>query len=335
MKIGITGGIGSGKSYVCRRLEARGFKVYDCDSAAKRLIRTSPDIQERLTALIGPETYIDGTLNKAAVARFLLVSEENAKAVDAIVHPAVFQDFQQSGLSWMESAILFESGAYRLVDKSIVVTAPEEVRIQRVMQRDGITREKVLEWMNRQLPQEEVRRRADFEIVNDGIADIDKQIDEIINNKITNNKHRQMKETILAIAGKPGLYKLLSRGKNNLIVEALDATHRRMPAFATDRITSLNDIAMFTETDDIPLMDVLDNMKTLEEGKKCSINEKKASGKELQDYFTKVLPEWDRDRVENSHIKKLITWYNILVENGLTDFKDAETEEETEAKAEE
>ena len=130
-----------------------------------------------------------------------------------------------------------------------------------------------------------------------------------------------MKETILAIAGKPGLYKLVSRGKNNLIVEALDATHRRQPAFATDSITSLGDVAMFTETDDVPLMDVLDNLKTLEGGKKASINEKKASGKELQDYFTKVLPEWDRDRVQNSHIKKLITWYNILVEAGITDFK--------------
>ena len=135
-----------------------------------------------------------------------------------------------------------------------------------------------------------------------------------------------MKETILAIAGKPGLYKLVTRGKNNLIVEALDATHRRQPAFATDRITSLGDIAMFTETDDVPLMTVLDNLKNLEGGKKASINEKKASGKELQDYFTKVLPEWDRDRVQNSHIKKLITWYNILIENGITDFK---TEEET------
>jgi len=211
------------------------------------------------------------------------------------------------------------------VDKVIVVTAPEEVRIQRVMQRDGISREKVLEWMARQLPQEEVRRRADFEIVNDGEADIDQQIEEIIN-QINNKRNKKMKETILAIAGKPGLYKLVTRGKNNLIVEALDATHRRQPAFATDRITSLGDIAMFTETDDVPLMTVLDNMKTLEDGKKASINEKKASGKELQDYFTKVLPEWDRDRVQNSHIKKLITWYNILIENGITDFKE-ETEE--------
>lgn len=317
MKIGITGGIGSGKSYVCKRLEARGIQVYDCDSAAKRLMRTSSELQQQIKALVG-------SLEKADIAKFLLESEANAKAIDDIVHPAVFRDFEESCMQWMESAILFESGAYRLVDKSIVVTAPEEVRIQRVMQRDGITREKVLEWMQRQLPQEEVRRRADFEIVNDGEADIDKQINKIL---------RTMKETILAIAGKPGLYKLVSRGKNNLIVEALDATHRRQPAFATDRITSLNDIAMFTETDDVPLMDVLDNMKKLEEGKKASINEKKASGQELQDYFTKVLPEWDRDRVQNSHIKKLITWYNILIENGITDFKE-ETEEQEEEKTE-
>ena len=141
-----------------------------------------------------------------------------------------------------------------------------------------------------------------------------------------------MQQTILAIAGKPGLYKLVTRGHNNLIVEALDATHKRLPAFATDRITSLSDIAMFTETDDVPLMEVLENMKTLEGGKKASINEKKASGEELRAYFTKVLPEWDQDRVQNSHIKKLITWYNILIEAGITDFKDPEPTPEPETK---
>ncbi len=137
-----------------------------------------------------------------------------------------------------------------------------------------------------------------------------------------------MQQTILAIAGKPGLYKLVTRGNNNLIVEALDATHRRMPAFATDRITSLGDIAMFTETDDVPLTDVLENLKNLEGGKKASINEKKASSAELREYFSKVLPEWDQDRVKDSHIKKLITWYNILIEAGINDFKDAEPEAE-------
>lgn len=131
-----------------------------------------------------------------------------------------------------------------------------------------------------------------------------------------------MQQTILAIAGKPGLYKLISRGHNNLIVESLDAHHRRQPAFGTDRITSLADIAMFTDNEDVPLMTVLDNLKTLEEGKQASIDFKKASGDELREYFAKVLPEFDRDRVHTSDIKKLLQWYNILIENGITDFKE-------------
>ena len=131
-----------------------------------------------------------------------------------------------------------------------------------------------------------------------------------------------MQQTILAIAGKPGLYKLVSRGKNNLIVEALDATHKRMPAFGTDRITSLADIAMFTDTDDVPLMDVLESLKTVEEGKKSTLDYKKATGAQLSEYFAKVLPNFDRDRVHGSDIKKLVQWYNILIENGITDFKE-------------
>ena len=131
-----------------------------------------------------------------------------------------------------------------------------------------------------------------------------------------------MKQTILAISGKPGLYKLVSRGNNSLIVEALDATHKRMPAFGNDRITSLADIAMFTETDDVPLMSILASLRDLEGGKESSLNDKKASPDELHEYFTKVLPEWDRDRVHNSDIKKLIQWYNILVKAGVTDFEE-------------
>ena len=180
MKIGITGGIGSGKSFVCKRLAARGIEVYDCDSAAKRIIRTSSAIRQALTSLIGPDTYgADGQLNKATVAAFLLASEDNAQAIDDIVHPAVADDFRQSGIQWMECAIMYESGFDRLVDRVVVVTAPEETRISRIMQRDVITRLKAKEWMARQWQQEEVRRRAWFEIVNDGTQDIDRQIDEL------------------------------------------------------------------------------------------------------------------------------------------------------------
>ena len=182
MKIGIAGGIGSGKSYVCQALRQRGYEVYDCDAAAKRLIRTSPDIRRELTALIGPDTYDaeTGEFNKAAVARFLLASEANAQAIDAIVHPAVFRDFEASGLDWLESAIMFESGINRLMDIVIAVVAPKDLRIQRVMERDHISREKVLEWMSRQYPQREVIQRADFVLVNDGKANIEHQLNKII-----------------------------------------------------------------------------------------------------------------------------------------------------------
>ena len=102
--------------------------------------------------------------------------------MNAIIHPAVFRDFEASGIEWMESAILFESGARELVDKVVVVTAPQEVRIQRVMQRDGITREKALQWISCQWSQDEVKAHADYEIINDGLADIDSQIEELIKN---------------------------------------------------------------------------------------------------------------------------------------------------------
>jgi dephospho-CoA kinase len=131
-----------------------------------------------------------------------------------------------------------------------------------------------------------------------------------------------MKQTILAISGKPGLYKLVSRAKNNLIVEALDETHKRIPAFGTDRITSLADIAMFTDTEDVPLMKVLASMRDLEGGKTSSVSYKKATPAELHEYFSKALPDWDQDRVQNSHIKKLIQWYDILIKAGITDFEE-------------
>ena len=131
-----------------------------------------------------------------------------------------------------------------------------------------------------------------------------------------------MLQTILSISGKPGLYKLVSRGNNNLIVEALDGTNKRQPVFATDRVTSLADIAMFTDSEDVPLGEVLAKVRDKEEGKVSSLNWRKASAKELQAYFAEVLPTFDRDRVHNSDIKKLIQWYNILIKAGVTDFEE-------------
>ena len=130
-----------------------------------------------------------------------------------------------------------------------------------------------------------------------------------------------MQQTILSIAGKPGLYKLVSRGRANLIVETLDEAHKRMPAFATDRVTSLADIAIYTDADDVPLMTILASLRDKEQGKEVSLNYKKVSSKELREYFAGILPDFDRERVHDSDIKKLLQWYNILIKNGITDFE--------------
>jgi dephospho-CoA kinase len=107
----------------------------------------------------------------------------------------------------------------------------------------------------------------------------------------------------------------------NLIVEALDETHRRVPAFATDRVTSLADIAMYTDADDVPLWQVLKSVGEKEQSKPTSLNYRKCSARELRAYFAGVLPNFDQDRVHDSDIKKLLQWYDILVNNGYTDFE--------------
>lgn len=127
-------------------------------------------------------------------------------------------------------------------------------------------------------------------------------------------------ETILAISGKPGLYRLVSRGRMNLIVEALDGSKRRIPTFEHDRVTSLGDIAMYTDGDDVELWRVLESLGEKEQRKQCSLDYKKCSSAQLRGYFAEVLPNFDQDRVRDSDIKKLLQWYNILVEAGMTDF---------------
>ena len=129
-----------------------------------------------------------------------------------------------------------------------------------------------------------------------------------------------MLKTILAISGKPGLYKLVSRGNNSLIVETIDAQKKRFPAFAADKIISLADIAMYTDEKEVPLREVLNNIKKKEDGKPTAIDYRTASKEELYAFLTEVLPNCDRDRIYPADIKKLIQWYNILVGNGLDDF---------------
>lgn len=134
-----------------------------------------------------------------------------------------------------------------------------------------------------------------------------------------------MLKTILSISGKPGLYKLISQGKNMLIVESL-ADKKRIPAYGKEKIVSLGDIAMYTDADDVPLREILASIQKKENGAAVALDIKKASPDELREYMAAILPNFDRDRVHVSDIKKLISWYNLLVANGLTDFEDADAE---------
>lgn len=131
-----------------------------------------------------------------------------------------------------------------------------------------------------------------------------------------------MLETILAISGKPGLYKLVSRGNRTLIVEPIEGPKRRMPVFESDKVISLADIAMYTDDEEVPLRQVLESLKEVAGGKEVDFDFKKASREELGDFFAKVLPNYDRERVYPTDIKKLLSWYNILVKAGLDDFKE-------------
>ncbi|TWV12475.1 hypothetical protein FQ707_09600 [Bacteroidaceae bacterium HV4-6-C5C] len=137
-----------------------------------------------------------------------------------------------------------------------------------------------------------------------------------------------MLKTILSISGKPGLYKLISQGRNMLIVESL-IDKKRVPAYGNEKIISLGDIAMYTDTDDVPLKDVLQAIKEKEGGNAISMELKKATPDDLRDYLAEVLPTFDRERVYVSDIKKLISWYNILIAAGLTDFETEQAESST------
>lgn len=184
---GVTGGIGSGKSYICRIISTLGFPVYNCDAEAKKLMNTNKHIINSLKQLIGENSYdSEGNLNKPIIAQFLFANEENAHKINSVVHPVVKEDFrswasaQNADLIFMESAILFESGFNDVVDNVITITAQPETRIERTIRRDNTTREQVIARMNQQMQDEERVRLSDYIICNNTNNNVEQQIKTII-----------------------------------------------------------------------------------------------------------------------------------------------------------
>lgn len=140
-----------------------------------------------------------------------------------------------------------------------------------------------------------------------------------------------MQDTILAVSGKPGLYRLVSQGRGMLIVETIDDSKKRMPVGARDRVTSLNDVSMYTNEDDKPLMEIFQSIYDKVNEGLALIDYKKANKAELAEFMGAVVPDYDRDRVHDSDIKKLVQWYNILAKGGYTEFATPAAEEEAPA----
>lgn len=188
IKIGITGGIGSGKSVVSHLLQIMGIPVYISDDEAKRLTLTDSFIRKELIALLGEDVYKDGALNKSLLADYLFKAPENARVINSIIHPRVKDDFRSwadkqagSKIVAIESAILIEAGFMEDVDKLIMVYAPIETRISRAIARDKSTREAVLRRIDNQMNDEEKKNIADYVVMNDDENPIIPQIENIIN----------------------------------------------------------------------------------------------------------------------------------------------------------
>jgi dephospho-CoA kinase len=186
-KVGITGGIGSGKTTVCKIFETLGIPVYYADERAKWLMAHDEELKAAIIETFGSQAYTDDdSLNRVYLAEMVFGDEQQLQRLNALVHPAVGRDAEawherqrQAPYTLKEAALLFESGSFRQLDKVITVFAPRELRLQRVMQRDGATQEQVEARMARQLPEEEKVRRADYVIYNDGRAPLVRQVWEI------------------------------------------------------------------------------------------------------------------------------------------------------------
>lgn len=183
LKIGVTGGIGSGKSVVCRIFNVLGIPVFDADTEAKRLMVADASLADAIRAEFGNEAYHpDGTLNRPFMAALVFNNEERLKKLNELVHPVVIRAGeewaarQEAPYTIKEAALLFESGSFKLNHYTVLVSAPAKLRIERVMKRDGIAAEQVEARMERQWPEDKKRQLADFEIVNDGVQALIPQV---------------------------------------------------------------------------------------------------------------------------------------------------------------
>ena len=200
-KVGLTGGIGSGKSTVAELLNIRGVAIYDSDSRAKELMNGNEALREALIAAFGAECYTDAGLNRAWLAERVFGNKAELERLNAIVHPAVMRDFaawaeaQEGDYVVLESAILLEAGLEEYVDVVVAVMAPKDIRLERAMQRDGASREKIEERMRNQMSDDERTDRAKYAVVNIDIEELEEEGEQLHRRLCYDSKPRNNRYT--------------------------------------------------------------------------------------------------------------------------------------------
>ena len=196
LKVGITGGIGSGKSYVCSILEHLGFPVFYSDKSAKILIETNDSIKQELIHLFGNEIYKGNKLDKIRLSNLIFTDNLLLEKINSIIHPNVrecfnnWASFQKSNIVFNEAAILFETDIYKTFDYTVLITAPLDLKIERVMKRDYCKKEDVLTRMNNQWTDEQKSHLASFIISNDDKISLISQVDNILKELIHSSNLR-------------------------------------------------------------------------------------------------------------------------------------------------
>ena len=329
----ITGGIGSGKSAVCAILVSRGIPVYDADARTKALYDSDPALLPALEQAMGLTLRgADGHLDRKALGAAIFGDAGRLASLEAVVHPAVYRDF----VSWrdacpasapfvvMESAIFLQKPLFRpLADKVLLVDAPAPLRLERAVTRGGLSREEVLSRMDAQRIDAE---EADAVLVNDGdLAALESRLDAVLETIWKTDKTKNDMKTdlskILTVAGHHGLFEYVAQARNGIIAESL-ATRKRTALDAHSRVNTLADISIFTSEGELKLKEVFLALKEALGDAEAPTS--KSSPEALKALFAQAVPDYDEDRFYVSHMKKVIDWYNELVQYASLDFVEEE-----------